>query len=491
MGKSSRPLSVEKIGGTSIAHTETVLNNVLLRPNPDGGLYDRIFILSAYAGITNRLLEHKQTGEPGIFAHFASAESEWSWGKAISEVGDEMRRINQEIFGDQSDRQAADHFIVERLEGARNCLLDLHRLCSYGHFRLEEHLMTVKEMLCALGEAHSAYNTTLLLRQSGINASFIDLTGWRDESQPTLDDRISKELENVDPSAELPIVTGYAHCREGLMQTYGRGYTEVTFSRVAALMQADQAVIHKEFHLSSADPKVVGLDRVRTIGRTNYDVADQLSNMGMEAVHPRAAKSLRQAEIPLRVKNTFEPNDRGTEFSGDYTSEVPCTEIVTGLRSVFALEFFEQDMVGVKGYDASILETLKRHNARIVSKTSNANTITHYLAGSLKAVKRIVSGLEELHSSARISTRKVAIVSVIGSDMDVPGLTATAVNALTSAGVDILGLHQTMRNVDIQFVVDEKAFDDAIKALHRALVEDLQPVEENSGQVKEASEAAA
>ena len=53
-------------------------------------------------------------------------------------------------------------------------------------------------------------------------------------------------------------MTGYAYCDEGLMKTYDRGYSEMTFSRIAALTHADQAIIHKEYHLSSADPRVVG-----------------------------------------------------------------------------------------------------------------------------------------------------------------------------------------------------------------------------------------
>jgi aspartokinase len=56
----------------------------------------------------------------------------------------------------------------------------------------------------------------------------------------------------------------------------------------------------------------VGEDAVRKLGHTNYDVADQLSNLGMEAIHPKAAKTLRQAGIPLRVTNAFEPEDPGT-----------------------------------------------------------------------------------------------------------------------------------------------------------------------------------
>lgn len=488
LGKFKGGHTVEKVGGTSMAATDALIDNVLIGRRKDDALYNRVFVVSAYAGVTNKLLEDKKSGAPGVFSLFSSAESEWAWGDALTEVGELMRSINADIFGDHADRRSADAFVRDRIEGVRSCLLDLHRLCSYGQFRLNEHLETVREMLAALGEAHSAHNTALLLRQKGVNATFVDLTGWRDTEHLSLDERITAALERVDPLTELPILTGYAQCDAGMVRRFGRGYTEVTFSRVATLTGAREAIIHKEFHLSSADPKIAGADKVRKIGRTNYDVADQLSNMGMEAIHPRAAKGLRQAEIPLRVKNTFDPKDEGTVITGDYVSKTPRTEIITGLKSVMALEFFEQDMVGEKGYDAAILDALKRHNARIVSKISNANTITHYLECPLKTVKRVVSDLREKFPSATITTRKVAIVSAIGSDLKVPGLTAAATRALAEAGVETLGLHQLMRHVDIQFVVDESDFTKSVKALHRALVEKGDSIcSPRSGDAKEAA----
>ena len=173
--------TVEKIGGTSIAATEAVLNNVFLNGRKGADLYQRIFVVSAYAGVTNKLIEDKKTGEPGVYALFASAESDWGWGEALTAVGDRMRAINAEIFPGHADRAAADTFVRDRIEGVRSCLIDLHRLCSYGHFRLTEHLSAVREMLSALGEAHSAHNTALLLRQHGVNAVLVDLAGWRDE----------------------------------------------------------------------------------------------------------------------------------------------------------------------------------------------------------------------------------------------------------------------------------------------------------------------
>lgn len=464
--------TVEKIGGTSMSDTQSVLDNILIGGRGADERYNRIFVVSAYAGMTDKLLEHRKTGEPGVHALFADSESEWAWGDAISDVGSDMRQINAGIFDDTADRRTADQFVRERIEGVRSCLLDLHRLCSYGHFNLNEHLNTVREMLAALGEAHSAFNTSLLLQRHGVNGVFVDLTGWRDIAYRTLDDKIMSALPGLDLCRSLPIVTGYAHCDGGIMQKHGRGYSEVTFSRIAVLTQAREAIIHKEFHLSSGDPLLIGKDRVRKINRTNYDVADQLSNMGMEAIHPGAAKCLRQANIPLRIKNTFEPQDAGSEIRGDYVSREPQTEIITGMRSVFALEFFEQDMVGVKGYDAAILETLKRHKVRVITKTSNANTIVHYLAGSLKAIKRVTNDLQEAFESAAIAVQKVAIVSAIGSDLNVRGLTALASGALARAGVDVLGVHQLIRNVDILFILAEEDFDKAATVLHQALIEE-------------------
>lgn len=84
-------------------------------------------------------------------------------------------------------------------------------------------------------------------------------------------------------------MTGYTQCNGGVVSRHGRGYTEVTFLRVAVLTAAREAIIDKEFHLSSADPEMVGMDRVKTIGQTNHDVAGRLSNLGMEAIHPSAA----------------------------------------------------------------------------------------------------------------------------------------------------------------------------------------------------------
>lgn len=463
--------SVEKIGGTSMAATATLLDNVLIAGRSGADLYNRIFVVSAYAGMTDLLLEHKKTGESGVYARFVADEDANGWRRAMETVRDAMHARNAEMFARPESQLEADRFVDMRIDAATQCLDDLARLRSHGRFALKEQLLTVRELLAGLGEAHSAHSTALLLRERGVNARFIDLTLWNQDDRRGLDERIEQALAPIELATTLPIVTGYAGCSDGMVRRYARGYSEMTFSRIAVLTGAREAIIHKEFHLSSADPKLVGTNKARKIGRTNYDVADQLANLGMEAIHPGAGRGLRQTAIPLRVRNTFDREDGGTLISGDYVSEQPRVEIVTGIRQMQALQFFEQDMVGVKGYDAAILEALTRHGAWIVSKSSNANTITHYLSADVATMKRVIADLQKRYPDAAITAQPVAMVSVIGSDIARPGLITDALGALACAGIDVIAMQHQIRNVDVQFIIEVSQFEGAIRALHAALVE--------------------
>ncbi|SIN99846.1 aspartate kinase [Vannielia litorea] len=463
--------TVEKIGGTSMDRIHELRDTLILGGRGTEGLYGRVFVVSAFGGITNLLLEHKKTGEPGVYAAYARDDDALGegWEARLSAVAEAMRGANARVLDHGEDRATADAFVDDRIQGARTSLLNLRRLCRHGHFRLSENLAHTRELLAGLGEAHSAHVTTLLLQRAGVKARFIDLSGWRDEGGLDLAERITTGLKGVDVAREMPIVTGYAQCREGLMSEFDRGYSEVTFSQLAALTGAREAIIHKEFHLSSADPNLVGPGAARKLGRTNYDVADQLSNLGMEAIHPKAAKTLRQAEVPLRVTNAFEPEDPGTLID-DHPAESPAVEIVTGLK-LYAFELFEQDMVGVKGYDAAILEALTRHRVRIVSKVSNANTITHYVDTSPKVLRRVEKDLAARYPSAEISARAVAIASAIGRDLAGLSVLTRGLQAIAGAGLEAIGATQGPRNVDVQFVLERDDLDPAISALHHALVE--------------------
>ncbi|KLV04653.1 aspartate kinase [Photobacterium aquae] len=459
--------TVEKIGGTSMSAFDDVLDNILLRPeNP----YNRAFIVSAYGGVTDQLLECKRSGKPGIYQFIAKRDEQWL--AAMAELKQRLLLINETLFADPLNRRRADKFISGRIDGATECIQNILETCRYGQFSLRHYLPQIREFLSAIGETHSAFNTVLKLKTLGINATFVDLSGWDNQASGSLDTVIQQAFANIDVSKELPIVTGYAYCDEGLMKTYDRGYSEMTFSRVACLTKADQAIIHKEFHLSSADPRLVGADNVKPIGTTNFDVADQLANLGMEAIHPNAASGLRENNIELCIKNTFEPEHPGTLIAQHYAPEHEKIEIIAGKSKVFALHIFDQAMVGqVDNVSFDIMEIIADARVKLTGKEMNANSITYYLSGSTDNLNKVLYKAEKSYPKATITGRMVALISVIGALFNTNSALSQGVLALMDNGITPIACHSSMRNVNVQFVVSDESYQAAIRALHQTFFE--------------------
>ena len=463
--------TVEKIGGTSMSRFPELIENLILEDgNPR---YRRLFVVSAFGGMTDLLLEHKHSGEPGVFGLFSEGDYADEWQDRLTDVGDRMKEINAGFFDDASLSERADAFVEDRIEDVRQCLADVQRICSFGSFELDAYLDRVRELLSSMGEAHSAFNAAMLLRDRGVNARFVDLTGWRDDRVLTLEARLEHGLAGVDFENELPIVTGYAQCGAGLVKRYARGYTEIVMSHIAAQFDAEEAIIHKEYHLSSADPKIVGVRNSKPIGRTNYDVADQLANLGMEAIHPNAASVLRKQGIPLRVKHAFEPDHAGTLIDSEYRSDEPRVEIIAGRRGLMAVEVFDQEMTGeLMTRERSIIDVLDRFRVRSIGKDVNANSVTHFLSTNLRTVRRLTDELAKRFPDAAVETKKVAFVCAVGTDLDMPGLLARCATALGDAAIPILSASQPLRGVDVRFVVVEEDYERAVRALHDSIIDE-------------------
>ncbi|HZZ84464.1 MAG TPA: aspartate kinase [Anaeromyxobacteraceae bacterium] len=454
-------ISVEKIGGTSMSKFEDVLANIML--HDPARLYGRIYVVSAYAGVTNQLLEHKKTGEPGIYARFATGAD---FSSALDALTRKLEELNAGLAPLGLDLAVANGFIETRMRELRGYLESMRHVLGSGYVRRESVLLAAREMLAAIGEAHSAFNSVDILRHKGVRARLMDLSGFDDDEPLTIDERIHESFKAVDPREEVLIVTGYTKGVEGIMREFDRGYSEVTFSKVAVELHADEAVIHKEYHLSSADPEIVGPANTVVVGRTNYDVADQLADVGMEAIHPKAAKPMELAGIAIRLKNTFEPEHPGTVITKDYVGEKARIEVIAGSTKVSALEIHDPSMVGTVGFDLGVMEIFKRHGVSYIVKTTNANSITHVVWD--KSVSS--SFVEELENRyEQVTVVPAAVVCVIGSNMAIPGVLARATQVLAENQINVNAFSQSLRQVNMQFVIDRTDYKKAVTALNRAL----------------------
>jgi aspartate kinase len=456
-------LTIEKIGGTSMSALKEVIDNIVYFERSGDQLYNRVLVVSAFAGVTNLLLEDKKTGAPGVYHRIVNHED---FHAPLKELVIKLKSINRQYAGLGLDLPVADAFIEDHVGAAQKFLENLANILASGYVSREGILQAAREILASIGETHSAFNLTNILINKGLNARLIDLSGFEDQRPLTIDQRITDAFKNIDLTSCICIVTGYAKGTEGIMREFDRGYSEVTFSKIAQILKPREAIIHKEYHLSTADPALVGVDKVQPVGYTNYDIADQLADVGMEAIHPKASKPLEINGINLRIKNTFEPAHPGTLITREYVSDTKRVEVITGMNKLIMIDVHDPLMVGNVGSDLQIMELFYKYRISYTFKTTSANSISIVIWES-DFKQELINDLQT--SFERITVEPVAMVCLLGTNMDQPGLLAKSALALAQSNINIISAGFALRKVNIQFVIAREHFKTAIVELNKVL----------------------
>ncbi len=135
-------ISVEKIGGTSMTAFGDVLRHIMLYHR--SRIYGRIYVVSAYSGVTNQLLEHKKTGERGIYALFAEGKG---YQDALANLATSLKKLNAGYADLGLPLDVADAFVDQRIGQAREYLNAMHHVLASGYLEPQG---------CAAGSARSA-----------------------------------------------------------------------------------------------------------------------------------------------------------------------------------------------------------------------------------------------------------------------------------------------------------------------------------------------
>ncbi|MBB6499077.1 aspartate kinase [Pedobacter cryoconitis] len=456
-------LTVEKIGGTSMSALQDVIKNIILFERTGDQLYNRIFVVSAFSGVTDLLLENKKTGAPGVYHRIAKHQN---FHRPLKDLIVKLKTINKKYADLGLDLAVADQFIENHVNQAQKYLENLANILASGYVSKEGILQAAREILASIGETHSAFTFTNILQNMNINTRLIDLSGFDDSRALTIDQRIKHAFKDIDLEQTICIVTGYAKGTEGIMREFDRGYSEVTFSKIAEYLKPAEAIIHKEYHLSTADPGIVGLENCIPVGFTNYDIADQLADVGMEAIHPKASKPLEVSGINLRIKNTFEPSHPGTLITREFVCEHKRVEVITGTDKLMMIDVYDPSMVGNVGSDLQIMQAFYDHKVSYTFKSTSANSIS-IVIWARDFSKKLISQLED--DFEKVTIEKVAMVCLLGTNMDEPGLLAKSAYALTENDINIKSAGFALRKVNIQFLIAPEHFKTAVIALNKAL----------------------
>ncbi len=341
------------------------------------------------------------------------------------------------------------------------------------------------DAVAALGERMSAPLLARVLEVRGLPAVTVDagdlvVTDAHFQAahplvEPTRQ-RIQQRLAPLLEEGRIPVVTGFLGATEdGVTTTLGRGGSDYSASLIASLLPADEVWIWTDVNgVMTADPRLV--PEARTVPRLSYREVAELAYFGAKVLHPKAIRPVIEAGIPLRVRNTFDPDGPDTLILARRDDAEPGRIMaLTVIRDLAMVIVEGRGMLGVPGVAARTFAAVAGTNTSVlmISQASSEQSICFIVPQNTTG--KVVAALEEAFQQElarkdidRIwAMEPVAIITAVGEGLrNTPGVAGRIFGALGQAGVNIVAIAQGASEVALSLVVAQEDVRSALQALH-------------------------
>jgi len=450
--------------------------------------------------MTDTTLSHSHLGPRPIVAKFG--------GSSVADA-DQVRKIAAIVRADPRRR-----FIVVSAPGKRDAkdkkITDLlylcHSLCEQGldaaapfavvkerYLGIAEHLGVAgawewlwdigqqiasgaaKDWVASRGEYLSARIIAAYLDAEFVDASDGIRFGADGRFHPDESyHRLGMRLQAV-PEGRIAVIPGfYGQDAQGKIKCFSRGGSDVTGAIVA---RAVHAAIYENWTdvsgLLMADPRLI--QNPNPIEEITYREQRELSYMGATVLHDEAVFPVREAGIPIHIKNTNAPEDAGTRIVTQRESRSASIAGIAG-RKGFATLFTEKAMMNQeRGYGRKVLEILESHGISYEHSPTSIDTLSVILTDEELASKEaeVVAEIRRTVQPDRIEVqRDMAMIAVVGQGMvHRVGVAAQVFTALAGAGINIRMINQGSSELNIIVGVAASDYEKAIRAIYAAFVE--------------------
>lgn len=477
-------MKVMKFGGTSVADEQRI--KAVSRIIQQTAQTEKIaVVLSAMKGVTDDLIECAGLAE--------KAEPEYR--ERLSSILERHRVVMGRLFSPDkktepvtSEEARIEEKTVRLMEELLSELNDI----LHGVELLRECSPHSMDLVMSFGERLNCTLVAQYLKLLGMQAEMVDarevvianrIHGQVIVSSVT-NEKIRTRLSRISGTA---VITGFiASTDDGITSTLGRNGSDYTASLVAAAMGASVIEIWTDVDgVLSADPRYV--EGVFVIPELSYQEAMEMSYFGAEVLHPYTMIPAVERGIPIRIKNTFNPESAGTLIAPKVK---PKKTPITGIASIENVALINVEgggMIGIPGFAARIFDCLARTRVNIImiSQASSEHSICLvFPEPDVEKVKAALSKeLETELRTARIQdfeiVKNLIIVAVIGEYMrGTPGISGHLFSALGREHINVLAIAQGSSERNISFVIDKKNREGALRCVHKAFLEDYHEKEE-------------
>lgn len=354
-------------------------------------------------------------------------------------------------------------------------LSELKQLLT-GISMLKEISRRSRDYLVSFGERMSVRMMAAYLKSHGVDAKFYDAwdIGFVSDSNYMAAELLDEVWENIPRHLgsyskgldnAIPIVTGFiAKDKRGIITTLGRGGSDLTATMIGAAMNAEEVQTWKDVDgILTSDPRVV--KEAKPVPEVTYEEAQELAMFGSQVLHPRSMVPVRKSGTPVRVKNSYNIESKGTIIVERHSGKVPPVCAITSVKHVQLIDMVSNRMLGAAGFLAHIFNNFLKWNVCIDVIATSEVSVSCTVSGKEK-----LEGLvQDLSKACDVSVRKErAIVTVICDVEHSSAILASGFEALADEGINVQMISQGASKVNISFIVNDDEADRTVQILHQA-----------------------
>ena len=461
----ARPLKVLKFGGTSVATPDRIktVGRILLAQAKANRV---VAVVSAFGGVTNQLLEAARLAERGGSGH-----------EALFEKIAARHREAVDALLPRASKAATSEAVEGLLTELREVLHGIS-LLRHAPPRALDTVGGFGERLSA--QIISAYLSRYVPAPLGDARQFI-VTDDRFTSASVdfaATNRKTRNWYKKHPRG-IAVVTGFiAATPQGVTTTIGRNGSDYTAAIVGAALDASVIEIWTDVDgVLSADPRAVTSAFV--LPQVSYEEAMELSYFGAKVLHSATIAPAVAKRIPIHIRNTLQPNARGTIISSDAGTWTGVAKGITSVDGVTLLTLRGLSMVGVPGTAERLFRALASAgvNVILISQASSEHTICFAVAATdAAAAGKAVRGEFRFELQQSLTTldekREQTVIAVVGEGMKGhPGVSGAIFGALGRHNINISAIAQGASERNISFVIDTADQGRALNVIHQAFFE--------------------
>ncbi len=465
---------VHKFGGTSVGAADRIANvaDIVIHhhknqdPNENPG---SVVVVSALSGVTDQLIRCARAASRGEDSLYRELKADLL-----------RRHLNtvEDLLNPGPSRLEVGGFVEDKLNELERFLRSIAML--------GELTPRGRDVIVSFGETLSSTLLAARLRQNGCSSDAVSATqliitddnfGEAGVLFHQTQERITATLKPQIDRGVIPIVTGYIGANQnGVTTTLGRGGSDYSAAILGWGLAADEVWIWSDVDgILTADPNLV--PEARTLDELSYQEAAELAYYGADVLHPKTIRPVTENKIPLRILNSFNPDNTGTQILAVPSPDREVSPAIISTTGLSMIAVSAENEGWSLALAAQILQTLSDEAVQVLMFSQSFSEHSLNLIVRSQDQSHCVRILSRDFGDAcgpdpcQIDVREqIGTVSVVGlSNGGTNGVVSKAYAALGKGGTQVIAVAQPATERSVSFCIPEEQVAETVKWLHQEL----------------------